>query len=284
MTVSDVNVVICTYARDDAALLRDSVAATAAQAADGRTIVVDMSSDGRMLDGLNGVGGITRVHLPQSSGLGESREAGLLRSSERYVAFLDSDAVPHDGWLGALREAVGAHDVAVAGGPVLPRWPQHARVPPLFRTTAAGDFLSMLDLGPERADVPRVLPGNMIVDRESAGDDVFNRELGRRAGNLLGAEEISMMVRLRAAGNRIVYEPRAAVDHHTAAERMKWRWMWRRVEAAGRESLLHRVRLEPMPRRVTARDHVFLAAVAPAYAVGSLRARRALDGRDRAAA
>ena len=278
MTVSDVNVVICTYAGDDATLLRDSVAAAAGQAAAGRTIVVDMTSDGRMLAGLDGVGGITPVHLPESSGLGDSREAGLLRSSERYVAFLDSDAVPHDGWLGALRDAIGAHDVAVAGGPVLPRWPRHARVPPLFRTTAAGDFLSMLDLGPERADVPRVLPGNMIVDRESAGGEVFDRELGRRAGHLLGAEEIAMMVRLRTAGKRIVYEPRAAVDHHTTADRMRWRWMWRRVEAAGQESLLNGVRLEPMPRRVTARDHVFLAAVAPAYAVGRLRARRALDG------
>jgi hypothetical protein len=132
----------------------------------------------------------------------------------------------------------------------------------------AGDFLSMLDLGPETRDVPRVLPGNMLVDRELTGEAVFSTELGRNRGKLLGAEEIAMMLRVRSEGRRIVYAPDAVVDHRTRAGRMSWRWMWQRVHAAGHEAAMHGVPLEPLHRRLHSRDRIVLALLAPPYLHG----------------
>jgi hypothetical protein len=270
--VDGATVIVCSWEGDDPALTLSVVRAAVAQSGAGRTILVDMCRDARLADPASAIDGLLVRHVPGSSGLGESRQIGLDASDERYVAFLDSDAMPRPGWLGALAGAVAPDDVAVAGGPVLPLWPER-RPPALFRTRPAGDFLSMLDLGPERRDVPRVLPGNMIVDRELTGEAVFSAHMGRSGGDLLGAEEIEMMLAMGERGLRVVYEPAAAVDHRTSADRMSWRWMWRRVEAAGRESALNTRALEPLPRPVSMRDRAFLAAVAPAYLLGRRRGR-----------
>lgn len=269
--VEDATVIVCSYGGDDPELVVTALRAAAAQ---GAVVLVDMSPRTELAERAAALDGVRVRHEPGSTGLGESRQLGLDASDSRYVAFLDADALPREGWLAALRDAVEPPDVAVGGGPVLPVWPAGRRPPTLFRTAPAGDFLSMLDLGPQRLEVPRVLPGNMVVDRELAGERIFSSERGRRPGTLTGAEEIEMMLRLAAEGARIVYEPRAAVDHHTRPERMSWRWMWRRVEAAGRDSVLDGTRLEPLPRRLGASDRLFQAAVAPAYLLGRRRARR----------
>lgn len=268
-----VDVVLCSWDGDDAALTLHAVAVCAQQAP--RTILVDMSSTASAIaTPAEAIPGVHVLHMPGSRGLGESRERGLEASGARYVAFLDSDAVPRPGWLHALHDAVRGDGVAVAGGPVLPVWPEERPPGRLFASQAAGDFLSMLDLGPQRRDVPRVLPGNMAVDRELTGPDVFRLERGRRGSSLVGAEEIDMMLRMADAGLRIVYTPGAAVDHHTTADRHTWRWFWRRVHAAGREAAVTARRLEPLPRSFGVADYAFLAAVTPAYAAGRWRTRR----------
>jgi GT2 family glycosyltransferase len=264
----DADVVICSWAGDDREVVLATLRAAGAQALPGRIHLVDMSPSDDLAERAAEIAGVSVHREPGSSGLGDSRQRGIEHADARYVAFLDSDATPRPGWLAALVEAIEQADVAVAGGPVLPLWPPGRRPPPLFGTQVAGDFLSMLDLGPRLLEVPRVLPGNMLVDRELTGGDVFSPELGRRAGELFGAEEIEMMLRVRAAGRRIVYAPGAAVDHRTRAERLSWRWMWRRVHAAGREAAHQAARLEPLPRRLSARDRVFQALVAPAFVHG----------------
>jgi GT2 family glycosyltransferase len=82
-----------------------------------------------------------------------------------------------------------------------------------------------------------------------------------------------MMLRAADRGERVRYVPAAIVDHRTSAERMSWRWMWRRVHAAGRESALIEARLEPMPRRPTVGDHAFRLLSAPAFIAGRRAAR-----------
>ena len=183
----DTHVIVCSYGGDDPTLVLRTLEAAAAQ---GPVLLVDMSLETGLAELAAAIGNVSVRHVPESTGLGESRQIGLMATDARYVAFLDSDAVPRGGWLGALREAVDPADVGVAGGPVLPVWPE-GRVPALFRTQTGGDFLSMLDLGPKPLDVPRVLPGNMVVDRHLTGERVFTIERGRRAATLAGAEEIA---------------------------------------------------------------------------------------------
>lgn len=266
------DVVICTWAGDDLDLAVDVIRAATAQAR--RVIVVDSWPDSRLRDRLDDV---QIVEVAPGTLLGRGRQLGLEASDARLVAFLDSDARPREGWLEALVRAVSPTDVGVAGGPVLPVWA--GRLPPLFDTQPAYDLLSMMDLGREPKDVPRVMPGNMLVDREIVGDEVFETGRGRIDDDLVGAEETMMMVRLVGGGRRIVYAPDAVVDHHSPAERLSWRWMWRRAEASGREAGSLPVALDPLPRSLGWRDRAFLAACVPPYLLGRLRSRRASRSR-----
>jgi hypothetical protein len=268
----EIDVVVCSYAGDDLDLAVSAIGTAVAQLGDrGRVLVIDSWPDASLRERVNDPAVVVEQVAPGTP-LGEARQAGVQLSSARRLAFLDSDAIPRPGWLDALAVAVAADDVAVAGGPVLPVWPDGRRVPRAFRTQPAYDFLSMLDLGPATLDVPRVMPGNMVVDRELTGEEVFSRGWGRRGNDLVGAEESLMMLDVLDRGLRIVYEPRGAVDHHTKPERMSWRWMLRRVEAAGREAHLLGRREAPLPRTFTTNDRVFLGTVAPAYFTGRLRA------------
>jgi len=267
---TDVDVVICSYDHDVPELTLDVLARAAQQADGGRTLLIDMSPDRTIADPASEIPGVVVHHVPESSGLGESRQIGLERSDSRYVAFLDSDAPPRPPWRSALARAVADDDVAIAGGPVLPIWPR--RPPRLFRTQTAETFLSMFDLGPEPLEVPRVLPGNMAIDRERTGTP-FQAHLGRRAGQLLGAEETQMMIDAKRDGWRILYVPDAAVDHHTRPERLNWRWMWRRAYAGGREAAMHGPRLEPVPRDLGLIDYAFLGAITVPFFAGQAKER-----------
>jgi len=73
---------------------------------------------------------------------------------------------------------------------------------------------------------------------------------GRIEGDLVSGEQTMMMARLVERGGRVVYAPEAAVDHHSPAERLTWRWMWRRAEASGREAGSLNIKLAPLPRRL----------------------------------
>lgn len=202
--------------------------------------------------------------------LGEARNIGADAAANRLVAFLDPDAVPQPGWLDAIQGAFATEGVAMVGGPVRPVWPD-GHVPFLFKNSrAAGHFLSMLDLGHERIDVPRVFPGNMVIDLESVGERPFETESGRRPGSLIGAEEIPMMVMARRSGMKIVYEPGAAVAHHSRSERMNWRWMWRRAFAAGRDRVRNSRDLDAMPEKRTVYDIAFQLMIFIPYVSGSL--------------
>lgn len=89
-----------------------------------------------------------------------------------------------------------------------------------------------------------------------------------------------MMARLAERNGRVVYAPEAVVDHHSPAERLTWRWIWRRAEASGREAGSLDIKLTPLPCRLGWRDRAFLAACAPPYALGRIRARRRLRRRN----
>jgi len=265
----EIAVVVCSYELDDIDLTLRVLRSAAQGVPSARTVLVDSSPDGRVSSAAAGIVGVSCVRASPGRALGEYRQRGVDACGTRYVAFLDADALPRSGWLEALHRAVSRDGVAVAGGPVVPVWPS-VRIPKLFRSSAAGSFLSMLNLGIHEQYVPRVLPGNMAVDLNSMSTDMFDPKLGRASGSLLGAEETDAMTRIVADGGLILYAPGAAVDHATSADRMNWRWMWRRVFAGGRESVLVEGDLAPMPGSRSWADRLFLACVAPAYLAGRI--------------
>jgi GT2 family glycosyltransferase len=210
-----------------------------------------------------------RYHaFPESGGVSDSRNRCVELADTRYVAFLDSDAFPAEGWLPALAARVADGDVGVAGARILPAW--EVRPPRLMQAATASDWLSLLDLGNEPLEVPRIIGTSYAVDRELAPDPPFDDSLGRRPGWPLAMEENALCDEVRAAGARVVYEPRAVVRHHIPRSRATWRWMWRRAYTAGRETRMAG-RGDPLPgRRLGLRDRTFQAAVALPFAVGAM--------------
>jgi glucosyl-dolichyl phosphate glucuronosyltransferase len=143
------------------------------------------------------------------------------------LAFTDDDVNVEAGWLDAIRAAMRDPDVALAGGPVKPRW---ERTPPrwLHRTAEAngvlGSPLAIVDYGPAAIDLgPRTLLGaNMAVRRgvfTALGG--FAPHLGKLRGTLLSGEDHELCRLVQASGLRAVYAPSAIVRHWVPAARMR---------------------------------------------------------------
>jgi glycosyltransferase involved in cell wall biosynthesis len=269
----DTTVAIATF--DDDPAVFGKVLAAVGHEEPARVVVVDMSRGNGIAGAVEAAGPPFELHrFRESRGLSDSRNRAVALADSRYLVFVDADAVPRRGWLRALRAAFDADErAAVVGARCLPEWP--GRPPRLFETAPALDFLGMFDLGPARVEVPRVVGTSFALDMERLpGDEPFSLELGRREGSLFSAEEVAFCLAVRAAGWTCLYEPAAQVAHMVREGRDSWRWMVRRVHVAGLESRLYVEPLEPLPRRLSARDRVFQALVAGPFLAGRVRGSR----------
>ena len=167
-------------------------------------------------------------------GLSAARNRVLEEVEDRdLVAFVDDDAVPEEGWLGALCEAwrrAGA-DVACIGGAITPRFD---RPPPRWVSERVYGAFSLLDLG----------RGDLELDPRS-GSEVWGANISFRAGALrevggfdparghwhsapLFGDESSVQLRLVERGYRVLYAGDVRVEHWIGADRLRLRELWRR--------------------------------------------------------
>ena len=140
------------------------------------------------------------------AGPGAARNTGLTAVKTELVAFLDSDCVPSEGWLGALTGHFEDPLVAAVGPRVRP-----LGVP---RRTLLSRYLaarSPLDLGPDEARVElgtRIswLPTAALMVRSSALGEPFDP-------NLRHGEDVDLIWRLRKRGHRVRYDPGVVIRH-----------------------------------------------------------------------
>jgi mycofactocin system glycosyltransferase len=157
----------------------------------------------------------SRLRHETSRGPAAARNAGIALASRPFVALLDSDVVPPDGWLDSLLPhfsdsqlgAVAPRIVTSRGGTT--NWRERT----LARYDAAR---SPLDLGSRPArvspgSVVSYLPAAALVLRRSAlgeGEPLQVFDEGLRFG-----EDVDLIWRLISAGWTVRYEPAAAVGH-----------------------------------------------------------------------
>jgi GT2 family glycosyltransferase len=139
-------------------------------------------------------------------GLNAARNAGVRAAGAELIAFVDDDVLVPPGWVNALDEGAARHpDAEAFGGPIRPRFEGHAP-----RACGREDPpITALDLGPEDVEAEVVWGANFAVRRsafERVGefDETFDRGHG---------DEEDWLLRLRAAGGKIVYLADAGLDH-----------------------------------------------------------------------
>jgi glycosyltransferase involved in cell wall biosynthesis len=170
---------------------------------------------------------LSRIVEPRP-GKSHAVASALSVASGDIIAFTDDDVNVSPGWMSALRSALIDDDVALAGGPVDPRW---ERTAPAWLQLAGhsrlGAPLGLLDYGGLAAPLgDRTLLGaNMAVWRSVLRQlGGYSPRLGKLRGTLLSGDDHELCHRIQAAGFRARYIPSARVAHWVPARRMRLRY------------------------------------------------------------
>lgn len=248
MTRLRASLIVPTHGRPE--LLADALEGAASQnlPADDFEILVADNSPGGPTEEI--VEDADRRHEPEirylaepRTGLHHARHRGARHARGEILAYVDDDVLLPPGWLAAMLDPFGDPEVAVVGGKVRPRW--EAPVPDWWRHFP-DSYLSLLDLGDERTSLedPGLIYGcNMAVRRDLLfqlggfpPDSLADPRLKWHRGD----GETGLCRRALAEGYRLVYEPRATLEHRIPAERLTARAMRRRGAKSGlSESYAH---------------------------------------------
>jgi glycosyltransferase involved in cell wall biosynthesis len=160
-------------------------------------------------------------------GLNAARNTGLREAGAELVAFVDDDVFVPPGWLDALVEGAARHpDADAFGGPIRARFEGHAP-----RGCGREDPpITTLDLGTADTEAEMVWGANFAVRRgavERIGE--FDESFDRGHG-----DEEEWLLRLRAAGGRVVYLAGMGLDHRRAGDDARLRSLARAAYARGR--------------------------------------------------
>lgn len=158
--------------------------------------------------------GVKLVRRPVNGGPAAARNTGLEHATSELVAFIDSDCLPHPGWVDEL--AWHFADPLVAA--VAPR------ITALAAESSSGSYTranGSLDLGDQQARVvpnTRVsyVPTAALVARRAALLDVARQGMTFDPAMRVG-EDVDLIWRLHESGWRIRYDPEVTIDHHEPA-------------------------------------------------------------------
>jgi glycosyltransferase involved in cell wall biosynthesis len=171
--------------------------------------------------------GVRLIRHGERRSLNAARNTGLREAGADLIAFVDDDVLVPPGWLEALAEGAERHPEADAfGGPIRARFEGHTP-----RGCGREDPpITTLDLGDDDAEAAMVWGANFAV-RRSAVERIgeFDETLDRAHG-----DEEEWLLRLRAAGGRIVYLAHAGLDHRRSPEDSRLRPLARAAYHRGR--------------------------------------------------
>jgi glycosyltransferase involved in cell wall biosynthesis len=220
---TSVSVVVPTYRR--AGMLERCLAATASQAPPpAEVVVVHRNDDHETLEFLKVWTAIDperhRVVAVEEPGILPARTKAAATARADVVAFLDDDAIPRPGWLAELRRGFVDATVGGVGG----RFVDHVhgqqrrgRTRRPGQVTWYGRVIGHHDRDTDYQGEVEVLAGaNMSFRR---GLIHFDERLLHTSAGLALADELDACLTVRRLGHRLVYTPRAMVDHFTTSYR-----------------------------------------------------------------
>ncbi len=269
------SVILATHRRPES--LKKLIAALAPQIGTGERELLIAENGSESQTVLDGCGvAIAHLHDPRA-GKCRVQNRALKEARGEIIVFLDDDLVVSDGYLDAVEEFFATHpEFAAMKGRTLPT------EDPAAKAGAMAPYLDLpiSDHGDEVCEVPGVLGANMAF-RSSALQKVgpFDERLG--PGACGHEEETEMSARLRRAGFRIGYAPRALVYHEVDPARADRERFIRIARERGRCRMLHE---RHSAFEVIAKNIVAWARLKIAHAVRASAARIAREERRRAMA
>ncbi len=237
-----VSVIICTYNRCES--LKDTLTALREQNLSSdlslEIVVVDNNSKDRTknvveLASQNSPWPIKYFFEP-NQGKSYALNRGILEAKGDLLAFTDDDAVPEVHWVENICKAFSNFGADCVGGKILPLW---SRRPPFWLVSDPlrkhfGGILALLDHGDEvlegKMHEDSFLYGANIAIRKSVFSEIglFRTDLGPSGSNPFRGEDTEMLIRILAAGKKVVYAPDIVVYHKIGSERMKMAYVRRR--------------------------------------------------------
>ncbi len=164
-------------------------------------------------------------------GLHFARHAGARAAHAPILAFIDDDARADRNWLAALLESFADPSVGCVGGRINLAW---ERQPPRWMERYGPGWLGGLDLGESAHEVDEAgIYGSNLAIRKDVLMQVggFNPD---SFGTLwLGDGETGLVRKVRQAGWKAMYAPRAVVWHDVPAARMTLAYLKRRSANQG---------------------------------------------------
>ena len=200
-------------------------------------IIIDQSHNNKTMELINEEFSINEkigYFRSEIIGLSHARNLGINNAKGEIIVFIDDDAEPVQGWLGAYARVFT--DVkptpAMAGGRIEPLW--ETRRPNWY--PAEREFLlGVYDIGGGIRPFPgEDLPigANFAVLRwavERLGG--FDERLGfdmKRKHSMMAGEDSLMAIRMKEVGYAIYYQPEAKVYHHISGGKLTRKYFLKR--------------------------------------------------------
>jgi glycosyltransferase involved in cell wall biosynthesis len=169
------------------------------------------------------------VKVVESSGFGLSnaRNTGTRVAAGEIVAFIDDDAFADENWLRNIAKDFEDSSVMGVGGPIKPFW--GGKKPSWFPEELNWIIGCSYRGGPKRREEIRNPIGCNMSFRKSALEKAgyFRSDLGRFGKFLFAGEEsdVSLRIKHKIPGARIINEPSAVVFHSVNVNRMKLKYI-----------------------------------------------------------
>jgi hypothetical protein len=170
-------------------------------------------------------------------GISRARNTALKITCTDLLLFTEPDARVSSNWAFYLCQTLSGGAVIV-GGRILPEWECRPLI--VASTGLIMDLYSLLDMGGGRRTSTKVIGCNFGIHISALGDSLayFDENYGRSPGTLEGGEEIDLCNRAANNGLCIMYDGRALIRHRITRERISYRWLARRIHAAGKSRAL----------------------------------------------
>jgi GT2 family glycosyltransferase len=228
------SVIVATHARPDS--VRRLIASLALELARGsrEIIIAENGTPSPMQLSPEGAPPLTHLHEPRA-GKCRIQNRAIAAAAGEILVFLDDDLVVAPGYLEAVEEFFDTHrEFAAMKGRILPAEDPETKVGPL----AVYLDLPLADHGEAVLEVRGVLGANMAFRADALRQvGPFDERLGPGAGG--HEEETEMSQRLRRAGLRIGYAPKALVYHEVDPARANRERFIRIARERGRCRMMH---------------------------------------------